>query len=263
MFCKCLRSVSIWPSANLPGDPTRGISSSYFASTFLDEVVASGLGPHEPVYTVEKVIRRKGEAVICPRDGRLGAAYVDVVTGDPILPDHGPGAGKSEFMLSYSWGYGVGTIADTLTDFFGRDVHRYVWICCLCINQHRVKEAQAAGEVVPFKEFEEAFGKRVAGVSHILAMMSPWQEPLYLKRVWCVFEFSRAMAEKKELTVLMPAEEREAFRSHLFGSGLRELFAGLAALRIQEAKASVPVDKENILRTIDPDSKEKPRRDIT
>eukprot|EP00913_Durusdinium_trenchii_P015090 g14152.t1 len=103
-------------------------------------------------------------------------------------------------MLSYSWGYGVGTIADTLTDFFGRDVHRYVWICCLCINQHRVKEAQAAGEVVPFKEFEEAFGKRVAGVSHILAMMSPWQEPLYLKRVWCVFEFSRAMAEKKETT---------------------------------------------------------------
>ena len=68
---------------------------------------------------------------------------------------------------------------------------------------------------------------------------------------------------REELTVLMPAEEREAFRSHLFGSGLRELFAGLAALRIQEAKASVPVDKENILRTIDPDSKEKPRRDIT
>ena len=27
--------------------------------------------------------------------------------------------------------------------------------------------------------------------------MSPWQEPLYIQRVWCVFEFSHAMAEKK------------------------------------------------------------------
>lgn len=72
-------------------------------------MVASGLGPHEPVYTVEKVIRRKGEAVICPRDGRLGAAYVDVVTGDPILPDHGRFAHFSTesnyFLLLFIWSF--------------------------------------------------------------------------------------------------------------------------------------------------------------
>ena len=56
---------------------------------------------------------------------------------------------------------------------------------------------QAAGRVVPFSEFKSAFGKRVEGVSKILAMMSPWQEPTYIQRVWCVFEFSHAMAEKK------------------------------------------------------------------
>ncbi|CAE7343014.1 unnamed protein product, partial [Symbiodinium pilosum] len=66
-------------------------------------------------------------------------------------------------------------------------------ICCLCINQHRVKEAHAAGEVISFTEFKEAFGVRVAGVSHILAMMSPWNDPRYIRRVWCVFEFSVAM----------------------------------------------------------------------
>lgn len=29
------------------------------------------------------------------------------------------------------------------------------------------------------------------------AMMSPWQHPLYIQRVWCVFEFSHAIMENK------------------------------------------------------------------
>lgn len=157
-------------------------------------------------------------------------------------------------MLSYSWGYAVGDIAETLNRFGSSKT--YIWICCLCINQHRVKEAQSAGKVVPFEEFKEAFGKRVAGVTHILAMMSPWHCPFYIKRAWCVFEFSCAMTEGKQLTVLMPPAEEEAFRAALFKGGVQSLFDGLAALRIQDAAASVAEDKLNILRTIDPDAQE-------
>ena len=49
------------------------------------------------------------------------------------------------------------------------------------------------------------------------------------------------------------AKEKDAFRSALFasGRGLRELFEGLSKLRIQDAQASVPHDKEHIMQTID------------
>ncbi|CAE7776633.1 eryA, partial [Symbiodinium necroappetens] len=72
----------------------------------------------------------KGEKLTCPRDNRLGTSYVDAIAdGD---------AGLSNYMLSYSWGYPVGDIADTLSDFFGEEsLHEFIWICCLCINQHR------------------------------------------------------------------------------------------------------------------------------
>ena len=73
---------------------------------------------------------RKGEKLICPKDNRLGTSYVDALAdGD---------AGLCNYMLSYSWGYPVGDIADTLSDFFGEEsLHEFIWICCLCINQHR------------------------------------------------------------------------------------------------------------------------------
>eukprot|EP00435_Cladocopium_sp_Y103_P050390 s595_g15.t1 len=240
-------------ASDRPGHLLRGISSLYFADSFIKEVTSAGHDRNASVREVEAdVIRKKGESILCPRDARPGTSYVDAICG--------PAAAKSEFMLSYSWGYGVGSIADTLTDFLGSDEHKYVWICCLCINQHRVKEAQAAGHVVPFEIFRTAFSQRVEGVSHILAMMSPWQHPLYIQRVWCVYEFSHAIMENKELSVLMPpdettdfASEKDAFRSALFasGRGLRELFEGLSKLRIQDAQASVQKDKEHIMQTID------------
>lgn len=46
------------------------------------------------------------------------------------------------------------------------------------------EEQQKAGKVIPFEEFQKAFGDRVAGIGQIVAMMSPWRDPAYLKRVW-------------------------------------------------------------------------------
>ncbi|CAE6957386.1 pikAII [Symbiodinium sp. KB8] len=85
-------------------------------------------------------------------------------------------------------------------------------------------------------------------------MMSPWQEPRYIRRVWCVFEFSIAIKERKELTVLMPQAEKDSFRLALFETGLQGIYDVLASLRIQDASASVEEDKINILKSIDPDA---------
>ncbi|CAE7460834.1 unnamed protein product [Symbiodinium sp. CCMP2592] len=128
--------------AGKPGGLLRGISCKYLAGDLLQEMENVGLARSSPVYAIEEsVIRKKGEKLICPKDNRLGTSYVDALAdGD---------AGLSNFMLSYSWGYPVGDIADTLSDFFGEEsLHEFIWICCLCINQHRVKEAQAAGQTV-------------------------------------------------------------------------------------------------------------------
>ena len=104
---------------------------------FLNEVIALGFSKTDPIYKLENlridstngVIRSKGHNTTCPRDGRLGASYVDCLTGEDNV-------GQSTVMLSYGWGNAVGDIVDTLCDYCEYnelDPKRiYVWICCLC-----------------------------------------------------------------------------------------------------------------------------------
>ena len=254
-YCGCMPKHAaaddspIGSNSGALGGLLRGISCQYFATDFLQEMKEKGFERSAAVYDIEAdVIRKKGEQLLCPRDERLGAAYVDALRdGD---------AGKSEFMLSYTWAYSVGDIADALCSFLRNlDLRsQFIWMCCLCVNQHRVWEAQALGCHVPFREFKDTFARRVAGVSHILAMMSPWKNPKYVRRVWCVFEFSVAMQEQKKLSVIMPPAEEESFRSNFFQNGLQEVYALLASLRIEDASATVEDDKINILHCIDPDA---------
>jgi hypothetical protein len=72
----------------------QGVSVSHLRDGFIDAVLDAGLNRQSKVYEIEPlVIRHKASAnQICPRDGQLGAAYVDCVpTGD---------CGHATFMLS-------------------------------------------------------------------------------------------------------------------------------------------------------------------
>mmetsp|Transcript_17394 Transcript_17394/g.40623 ORF Transcript_17394/g.40623 Transcript_17394/m.40623 type:complete len:670 (-) Transcript_17394:76-2085(-) len=231
------------------GHKFRAASSMFLSNGWLREVKAAGLTRRAKVYEIEPcVIRAKGQDVVCPRDGRKGAAYVDCLRG----PQN---AGIATFMLSYTWGYEVGDIADSIKGFCelkGMDrKSSYFWLCCLCINQHRVKEASAKGETVPFSEFQAAFADRVTGIGRILAMMQPWDEPRYVQRVWCDFEMYTATSgqgAKAEVHVTMPPREsQKMIKSLTHGYRVNTVFSNLAKLQVEEAQASVAEDRQRIL----------------
>jgi len=156
-----------------------GISVSYLATTFADEVEAAGFSKDTPIYELEPiVIRSKGQHVVCPRDGRPGAAYVDAIQE----PD---AVGPATHMLSYSWGYKMlrDVIPSLLQYCADADLdpkRTYVWICCLCVNQHRVQELRQQDKNVPFSEFQSTFADRVKNIGHILSPDVTMGEPQVL-----------------------------------------------------------------------------------
>eukprot|EP00931_Biecheleriopsis_adriatica_P034170 TRINITY_DN19766_c0_g1_i1.p1 TRINITY_DN19766_c0_g1~~TRINITY_DN19766_c0_g1_i1.p1 ORF type:complete len:755 (-),score=191.37 TRINITY_DN19766_c0_g1_i1:8-2272(-) len=237
---------------NTLGHPLRGISVDYLCTTFLAEVAGAGLEPTARVYEIEPlVIRAKSPSASCPRDSRSGLAYIDCLCEGE--------AGLSTHMLSYTWVYRVGDIADSLELFCRamslRPTDTFFWICCLCINQHRVKEAQAKKEVVPFEQFKEEFGSRVASIGHVVALMSPWNDPAYTKRVWCDFEMYTAaqMGEDKcKVSVIMPPAEAADMRKTLTSGPISnpKLWEALQNVRIEHAEASCPEDKDRIFELI-------------
>lgn len=231
-----------------------GISVHYLREGFLREVKEDNLSEESLIYEIENLqqakngtIRKKGENEICPRDGRKGAAYVDCLEGSDNV-------GPSTFMLSYGWGYSIGDIIDTLEshcDSGGLDPKRtYVWICCLCNNQHRVYENKVNGVDVTFSEFHDIFFNCVISIGKVLAMMSPWDDPFYLTRVWCIFELHTASVNKDcEVNIVMPPREQRAMITAV--SDINVLFSAMANTNIGNAQASEESDRENIMKLVE------------
>uniref|UniRef100_A0A7S1WXY6 Uncharacterized protein n=1 Tax=Alexandrium catenella TaxID=2925 RepID=A0A7S1WXY6_ALECA len=232
------------------GDPLRGVSVHHLSTDFMRQVEGVGLGRDSKVYDVEPlVIRPPGEQMWCPRDGQLGAAYVDTLRGED-------NAGKSTIMLSYTWGYPIGDIVDSLVAYCQReelDPKRvYVWICCMCVNQHEVIGTSMAGHTVSFEDFQEVFGSRVRDIGHVVPLMTPWNNPRYLTRVWCVYEMYTAINSSVKTSIIMPPKEEEAFRKALREqTGLDDVWRDLGNVDAESAQASVEADRKNILALVE------------
>jgi tetratricopeptide (TPR) repeat protein len=251
LFTSCFSSKGTKTSNHSPN----GVSIYYLKNNFANEVLSYSDSKtlSKSIYDLEDTrqekngfIRSKGENITCPRDGKVGAAFVDCLHGEDNV-------GVANVMLSYSWGNTVDEIIDVLDLFAlkrGLDPKKtYVWICCLCNNQHRVFERSKKNEVVPFEDFQAIFKAQVMGVDSIVALMSPWQKSLYLTRIWCIFELHTAHENGCDINIEMPRKEREELKRAVLSDpdSFEDIFAVLASTKIEEANASVDMDRVNIL----------------
>jgi len=205
-----------------------------------------GLDKHSTIYEIEpKIIRGKGLLVKCPRDGKLGAAYVDCVEG----PEH---VGRANHMLSYAWSYSVEDICNTLLEFCVNQkcsaVGTCVWIDCVCINQHRL----VARREIPFEDFKDTLVSLVLGIGSVLGILTPWNEPSYIKRLWCNYEMYIAVTNPQvRLCLLMPPRDTANLHEAFTGpQGLDQVWKMVRALDVESSTASCLEDQERIFRMI-------------
>ena len=244
---------------------TLGVSVYHLEHIFLQEKVCttanSLLSRSSTIYEIENlqgppsIIRNTGIESVCPLDGLNGAAYVHCLQGE----DH---VGEATHMLSYCWEYTIGDIVDTLTDFChtnNLDPKRtYIWICCLCVNQHRVaaqSALQKSGMLTANLQvdFFTIFGERVKRIGHVLAMMTPWHSPVYLTRVWCIYELFVADIHGCKVDIVMSPTEKRALEQDIIneGRGINGLYQVLGKTKVQDAQADVESDRVEILQKIE------------
>ncbi|CAB9510301.1 ANK [Seminavis robusta] len=235
-----------------------GVSVHHLENVFMAEVTMTPcLSKKSKFYEIEDLragsgfVREKGADVICPVDGKRGAAYVHCLEGS----DH---VGCATHMLSWTWSYTVQDVVETLVGFCEQNRldprKTYIWICCLCMNQHRVAEARDTST----DDFEKAFRGRVQGIGRILVMMTPWGDPANLQRIWCIFEIFWAIKEGCHLAVIMPPRDMDRMLVQLFSTwgrrlgerGIDNLYKALNQIDVEKADASVPEDKTRILELV-------------
>jgi hypothetical protein len=226
----------------------KGVSIYYLKTTFLKEVQNYDL---EDIRQNESgFIRTKGESVICPRDGGVGAAFVDCVQGEDNV-------GLANVFLSYAWSNTIQDIVEVLHNFaLDKDLdpkRTYVFICFLYSNQFRVAEDKKNGKVTTLEEFNEKFISQIRGCDFFVALVSPWREPKYMTRIWCIYEIFMAIENGLDITIDMPTTEMEDLKRTILKNpnAYVELLAVLSRIKIQDAMASVEEDHVNILKLVE------------
>lgn len=162
----------------------------------------------------------------------------------------------------------MGDIVDTLDAYCKDndvDVHKtYFWICCLCVNQHRVAQSLQEGSKglsMPTEIFLKTFGFRVTTIGHLVCLLSPFKDPLYLKRIWCVYEISRALATPNCKVDVVCAPQQIARMKQYMDQGIPgeiwimdqkdRIHDAICKINVKNASASQESDKDEILRWIE------------
>jgi len=231
-----------------------GVSVYHLQHYLMKEVHKAGFNEKSKIYEIvdlnkiltKGIVREKGANITCPMDGRKGASYVHSIIFEGENENDKDHYGKATVMLSYPWGYTIGDIINTLANYcinYNLDQKRtYVWICFLCVNQHRVVELKKRQKIVEFIIFRDIFERRVKGIGHLLPMISPWDNPGYLHRVWCLFELIIAKKYGCKITMIMPDSDRLDFLKMLDDKNMStcdrmtRLFDVLFNTRVQDAK---------------------------
>lgn len=231
-------------------------SVSHLQTEFLNYIHDNGLDASATINDIENekfgLIRKVGNLVTCPIDGKKGAAYVHCIEGNDRV-------GTATHILIYASSYTIGDIIATLSVYCQQrnldPRNTYIWISGFCTNQHRIID----GDSTSFEEINSIVKYRMRGVGNVIAMMTPWNDPGFLKRVWCLYEiFIADTDEICKMDIAMPPTEQyrliEAMKTgcdQKINGGMDTLVTALTNIKIENATASVESDKSNILKAIE------------
>lgn len=225
----CIKSSSI---VEIP----IGISVHCLRHTLLREVEEAGLNETSTIYEIEDVIKNKSETTVSPIDNTLGAAYVDCLVGHENI-------GPADRILSYASAYTIGYIIDTLEEYCSNNCldpkQTYIWICCICSNQHRV------GMNVSFDTFHANVRNTMTSIGRVLAMVAPLDKPVYLTRLWCLFELFNAC----DVEIIMPPQQKQTMLKGL--GGYNAFVKALCTIDITKAEVSKENDRAMIMQLIE------------
>jgi tetratricopeptide (TPR) repeat protein len=231
-----------------------GVSVAYIQSTFLNLVKDTGLKRDEA--TIEKLdefrsaeyehgfFRSPGFRIKSPVDGVMGAAFVHTMKKSDC--------GQASIYISYSSSTTISDIAAAL-EFWcmkeGHDPERtYVWMHCFCSNLGRNRTQALSTHTVG-----SLFHKQLNTFKKFIAILTPWNDPTYLTRIWCLYEFYKfGTCKNSEISIILPPKEMIALCNAIRGDGadIDRFFDTLKALRIEKSQCLFQPDHSNIIHVI-------------
>jgi len=179
----------------------------------------------------------------CPRDLRRGCAIVDAL--DTLDMDF---AKTATHYLSWCWDY---KLVDFVSAFRLLWSHNrspgipYVWVCFMCNNQrlYLLERDKAVNMADVFDTILDHIAK-ING--HVFILLNHYVEPVYVQRIWCIYETFRCSMRGIRMSVVFPEPVQNAIAAEISSGHFRRIRDSVAEINAEKATATYQSDEDMI-----------------
>ncbi len=146
-------------------------------------------------------------------------------------------------FISHAWKYHFFKVnIDVFEQYEKANPNTYFWFCLFNNDQHEAGNND-------YEFFAKVFRRSLTSIGKMLVMMSPWNDPKNLERVWCLYEIFLALLLGIDMEVMLPEQEVVALEAAVRKENKCVLNA-LTKIDVEKANSFYPADRENILAAV-------------
>jgi hypothetical protein len=123
--------------------------------------------------------------------------------------------GPATVFLSHAWKYNFLMVLQVILDWCSKnDVDKktcFVWFDIFTVNQHT--------GITDFVYWSEGFEKSILTIGKVIIVLFPWDNPVWLGRAWCLYEFWAVLNGKVPHEFLLPTHDQPKFLDYLVRGG--------------------------------------------
>lgn len=232
-----------------------GVSLEYLISSHFKELATSRTGLANPTFMDMKTGFWLAEDplgcdIVCPRDGKLGCALVDWI---PRVYRR-----QQTHHLSWSWKYTLGEIRSAMrllmqNQSSGQHTAVFFFMCFFVHNQYRILVERQYDECIGSNDFQKVFKQRLRRMGRMVILLDDWKCPVYLRRIWSVYEVYVALDLDVQITIAMPEDALKSLRMVMEQGegGMQEISQTLVEMDLGKASAWSRDDEAYVRREIE------------
>ena len=177
-------------------------------------------------------------------------SWLDMLRDEDAQDVNGvPLVGVATTMISHTWQYVFNDTAQAIIAFAQEYENKvgpcYIWMDLFVLNQFATESFDA-------NWLRETFTNVIKDIGLTVAIMSPFEDPIAIKRVWCLWELYLSV-QFSNLQIVLPPDQRERFHDRLRWGRLRAIVKKIDGFQAQHADAFDPKSKEMIFNEIEKD----------
>ena len=148
--------------------------------------------------------------------------------------------GTATVFVSHVWKMATREFFEVCLEELGED--DYAWIDLYLHNQYSGTQSTAY--------LIQRFDSLVGGIGRVIAIVTDWEDPVLLKRIWCLFELNSAIDTGADLTFVASTEQRMGLSLNL-ADKFRELDDIVNNIDVRKGEATVDADRVIFLEKLD------------